>query len=64
MYVCVCLCLCVCECQVDMRAHNSWTMRLHEVSTPELAEVLCKARADVFVLNSQGCPIRTNVNEK
>jgi hypothetical protein len=25
--------------QVDMRSHNSWTMRLHEVSTPELAEV-------------------------
>jgi hypothetical protein len=25
--------------QVDMRSQNSWTMRLHEVSTPELAEV-------------------------
>lgn len=25
--------------KVDTRQHNSWTMRLHEVSTPELAEV-------------------------
>jgi hypothetical protein len=25
--------------QVDQRKQNSWTMKLHEVSTPELAEV-------------------------
>ena len=35
--------------QVDMRAHNSWTMRLHEVSTPELAEVLCFSRGPCIV---------------
>ncbi len=25
--------------QIDLRKHNSWVMRMHEVSTPELAEV-------------------------
>lgn len=26
--------------QVDLRIHNSWTMRLHEIPTTELAEVV------------------------
>lgn len=35
--------------QVDLRKHNSWTMRLDEVSTPELAEV--------FAINTMVIPL-------
>ncbi len=39
--------------QVDMRKHNSWTMRLHEVSTPELAEVFAINAMAPAIINAR-----------
>jgi NAD(P)-dependent dehydrogenase (short-subunit alcohol dehydrogenase family) len=39
--------------QVDLREHNSWTMRLHEVSTPELAEVFAINTIAPTILNAR-----------
>ena len=39
--------------QVDLRKHNSWTMRLDEVSTPELAEVFAINTMAPTILNSR-----------
>jgi NAD(P)-dependent dehydrogenase (short-subunit alcohol dehydrogenase family) len=39
--------------QVDLRKHNSWTMRLHEVSTPELAEVFAINSIAPTVINAR-----------
>eukprot|EP00698_Gefionella_okellyi_P004974 TRINITY_DN14586_c0_g1_i1.p1 TRINITY_DN14586_c0_g1~~TRINITY_DN14586_c0_g1_i1.p1 ORF type:complete len:679 (+),score=173.25 TRINITY_DN14586_c0_g1_i1:58-2094(+) len=43
--------------QVDLRTHNSWMLRLHEVSTPELAEVLAINTMAPFILNSRLKPL-------
>lgn len=39
--------------QVDLRRHNSWTMRLHEVSTPELAEVFAINSIAPTIINAR-----------
>jgi NAD(P)-dependent dehydrogenase (short-subunit alcohol dehydrogenase family) len=39
--------------QVDLRAHNSWRMRLHEVGTLELLEVMLVNAAAPFVLTAR-----------
>ena len=39
--------------QVDLRKHNSWTMKLDEVSTPELAEVFAINTMAPTILNSR-----------
>lgn len=43
--------------QVDLRNHNSWTMKLHEVSTPELAEVMAINTMAPTILNSRLKPM-------
>jgi NAD(P)-dependent dehydrogenase (short-subunit alcohol dehydrogenase family) len=43
--------------QVDLRAQNSWTMRLGEIETPELLEVLAVNAAAPFVLNGKLRPL-------
>jgi NAD(P)-dependent dehydrogenase (short-subunit alcohol dehydrogenase family) len=43
--------------QVDLRAQNSWTMKLGEVETPELLEVLAVNAAAPFVLNGKLRPL-------
>ena len=47
--------------QVDMRSHNSWTMRLHEVSTPELAEVFAINAMAPAIINVHMCRGRGGV---
>jgi NAD(P)-dependent dehydrogenase (short-subunit alcohol dehydrogenase family) len=42
---------------VDLRASNSWLLKLHEVSTPEVAEVFAVNTLAPFVLNSKLVPI-------
>ena len=39
--------------QVDLRMKHSWTMKLGEVETPELLEVLAVNAAAPFVLNGK-----------
>ena len=39
--------------QVDLRKRNSWTMKLGEIETPELLEVLAVNAAAPFVLNGK-----------
>jgi NAD(P)-dependent dehydrogenase (short-subunit alcohol dehydrogenase family) len=39
--------------QVDLRKHNSWTMKLDEVSTPELAEVFAINTMAPTILNAR-----------
>ncbi len=39
--------------QVDLRTKNSWTMKLGEIETPELLEVLAVNAAAPFVLNGK-----------
>ena len=39
--------------QVDLRTQNSWTMKLGEIETPELLEVLAVNAAAPFVLNGK-----------
>ena len=41
------------EQQVDLRTVNSWLLRMHEVSTPELAEVFAINALAPFILNSK-----------
>ena len=43
--------------QVDTRTHNSWTMRLHEVSTPELAEVFAINAMAPAIINARLKPL-------
>jgi NAD(P)-dependent dehydrogenase (short-subunit alcohol dehydrogenase family) len=52
--------------QVDLRTQNSWTMRLGEVETPELLEVLAVNAAAPFVLNGKLRPLmaRTVARDK
>ena len=39
--------------QLDLRKHNSWCMRMHEVSTPEVAEVMAINAIAPFILNAR-----------
>ena len=39
--------------QVDLRRENSWTLRLHQVSTPELAEVMAINAMAPAVINAR-----------
>ena len=39
--------------QLDLRTENSWTMRLHEVSAPELAEVMAINTMAPTIINSR-----------
>lgn len=50
------------EQQIDLRHHNSWRMRLHEVSTPELIEVMAINTAAPFILNSRLKPLMMRPN--
>jgi NAD(P)-dependent dehydrogenase (short-subunit alcohol dehydrogenase family) len=43
--------------QVDLRATNSWRLRLHEVSTPELLEVQLVNAIAPYVLNARLKPL-------
>eukprot|EP00163_Fabomonas_tropica_P023703 TRINITY_DN41108_c0_g1_i1.p1 TRINITY_DN41108_c0_g1~~TRINITY_DN41108_c0_g1_i1.p1 ORF type:complete len:727 (-),score=149.76 TRINITY_DN41108_c0_g1_i1:175-2355(-) len=43
--------------QIDMRRHNSWRMKLAEVSTTEAAEVLAINTLAPFILNSKLKPL-------
>ena len=43
--------------QVDLRTKNSWTMKLGEIETPELLEVLAVNAAAPFVLNGKLRPL-------
>ncbi len=43
--------------QVDLRKKNSWTMKLHEVSTPELAEVFAINTMAPAILNAKLKPL-------
>jgi NAD(P)-dependent dehydrogenase (short-subunit alcohol dehydrogenase family) len=43
--------------QVDCRKQNSWTMKLHEVSTPELAEVFAINAIAPAVINARLKPL-------
>jgi len=39
--------------QLDLRKHNSWCMRMHEVSTPEIAEVMAINAIAPFVISAR-----------
>ena len=39
--------------QIDMRSKTSWTLKLDEVQTPEMCEVLSVNSIAPFVLNSR-----------
>jgi len=43
--------------QLDLRTTNSWTLKLEQVSTPELAEVFAINALAPFVINSKLCPV-------
>lgn len=43
--------------QIDLRKKNSWTMKLHEVSTPELAEVFAINAMAPTILNARLKPL-------
>eukprot|EP01116_Phalansterium_solitarium_P012318 TRINITY_DN284_c0_g2_i1.p3 TRINITY_DN284_c0_g2~~TRINITY_DN284_c0_g2_i1.p3 ORF type:complete len:201 (+),score=108.46 TRINITY_DN284_c0_g2_i1:1153-1755(+) len=43
--------------QVDLRQRNSWMLRLHEVSAPELAEVFAINSMAPFIINSKLKPL-------
>ena len=43
--------------QVDLRTHNSWLLKMHEVSTPELLEVMTINAVAPFTLNSRLLPL-------
>eukprot|EP00397_Hematodinium_sp_SG-2012_P037360 GEMP01040479.1.p1 GENE.GEMP01040479.1~~GEMP01040479.1.p1 ORF type:complete len:539 (+),score=123.59 GEMP01040479.1:183-1799(+) len=42
---------------VDLRAKHSWVLRLHEIETPEIAEVFCINALAPFILNAQLKPL-------
>ena len=50
--------------QVDLRAHNSWRLRMHEVSTPELLEVQLVNAVAPFVMNARLKPLMERVHTK
>jgi NAD(P)-dependent dehydrogenase (short-subunit alcohol dehydrogenase family) len=43
--------------QIDLRKKNSWTMKLHEISTPELAEVFAINAMAPAILNARLKPL-------
>ena len=43
--------------QLDLRKRNSWVLRMHEVATPELVEVLAINTVAPFVLNARLKPL-------
>jgi NAD(P)-dependent dehydrogenase (short-subunit alcohol dehydrogenase family) len=47
--------------QIDLRKMNSWRLRLHEVSTPELLEVQLVNAVAPFVLNARLKPLMERV---
>jgi NAD(P)-dependent dehydrogenase (short-subunit alcohol dehydrogenase family) len=49
--------------QVDLRAHNSWRLALHEVPTLELLEVLLVNATAPFVLTARLKPLMLRVRE-
>ncbi|MCK5944169.1 MAG: SDR family NAD(P)-dependent oxidoreductase, partial [Planctomycetes bacterium] len=50
--------------QVDLRRVNSWRLRLHEVSTPELLEVQLVNAVAPFVLNARLKPLLARVDTR
>jgi NAD(P)-dependent dehydrogenase (short-subunit alcohol dehydrogenase family) len=50
--------------QVDLRAHNSWRMRMHEVSSVELLETQLVNAVAPFVLNARLKPLMTRTPER
>lgn len=49
--------------QIDLRRHNSWLLRMHEVSTPELVEVFAINAAAPFIINARLKQLMTRGNE-
>jgi len=47
--------------QRDLRAHNSWRLRLHEVPTVELLEVQLVNAVAPFVINAKREPLMMRV---
>lgn len=45
--------------QLDLRRHNSWLLKLPEVSTPELVEAMFINVVSPFIINSRLIPIMT-----
>ena len=45
--------------QLDLRRHNSWLLKIPEVSTPELVEAMFINVVSPFILNSRLIPIMT-----
>ena len=43
--------------QLDLRRDNSWTQKIEEISTPELAEVFAINALAPFVINSKLIPV-------
>ena len=43
--------------QLDLRRDNSWTQRIDQISTPELAEVFAINALAPFVINSKLIPV-------
>ncbi len=50
--------------QVDLRAINSWRLRLHEVETPELLEVHLVNALAPYILNARLKPLMTRTPER
>jgi NAD(P)-dependent dehydrogenase (short-subunit alcohol dehydrogenase family) len=50
--------------QVDLRTHNSWRMRMHEVSSVELLEVQLVNAVAPFVLNARLKPLMLRTPER
>ena len=50
--------------QIDLRTENSWTQRLEDVSTPELAEVMAINAMAPFVINARLQPLLANTAQK
>jgi NAD(P)-dependent dehydrogenase (short-subunit alcohol dehydrogenase family) len=46
--------------QLDLRRDNSWTQKIEEISTPELAEVFAINALAPFVINSKLIPVLKN----
>lgn len=50
--------------QLDLRTHNSWLLKIPEVSTPELVEAMFINVVSPFILNSRLIPIMTEGFER
>jgi NAD(P)-dependent dehydrogenase (short-subunit alcohol dehydrogenase family) len=50
--------------QIDLRAINSWRLRLHEVETPELLEVHLVNALAPYILNARLKPLMTRTPER